>query len=190
MRTLILAVLAIAATHSVEAQPESAYYGLALGSFDYAEGDGAGNDVLSDSVTSYRLMVGYQFMEHLAVEGGWGETKTIRDSATLVFPSGDAVDLTLTSEFKILTLRILGVLPFDNGVSLVGGLSWADYEQDFEYTIGGSQVSGDYSDNEPAYYVGAQYDWDRLAVRLAYEKYDFSGDFDIDETTLTFFYKL
>jgi hypothetical protein len=190
MRTLLFALLAIVATHTVDAQTGSAYYGLALGSFEYEEGDGAGNDFISDSVSSYRLMVSYHFMEHLAVEGGWGETKTIRDSATLVFPGGDAVDFTFSSEFKILTLRILGVLPFDNGVSLVGGLGWADYEQDIDYTLGGIQASGEISDNEMAYYVGAQYDWDRLAIRLAYEKFDFSGDLDVAETTVTFFYKL
>ena len=44
-------------------------------------------------------------------------------------------------------------------------------------------VSGDISGNEPAYYVGAQYDWDRVAVRLGYEKYDFDGDLDVVETS-------
>ena len=44
--------------------------------------------------------------------------------------------------------------------------------------------------NEPGYYFGAQYDWDRVAVRLGYEKFDFDGDIDVTETMLTFFYKL
>ncbi len=46
------------------------------------------------------------------------------------------------------------------------------------------------SGNNPAYYVGAQYDWDRVALRLAYEQYDIDGGVDATETSLTFFYKL
>jgi OOP family OmpA-OmpF porin len=90
----------------------------------------------------------------------------------------------------MLTLRLLGVLPFDNGISLVGGLSYADVEQDITLSDGNSQASFEFSSNDPAYYIGAQYDWDRIALRLAYEKYDFDGDVDGAETTLTFFYKL
>jgi hypothetical protein len=40
------------------------------------------------------------------------------------------------------------------------------------------------------YFAGAQYDWDRFAIRLGYEKYDFGGDVDVDETSVTFWYKL
>ena len=42
---------------------------------------------------------------------------------------------------------------------------------------------GDSDTNNPAYYVGAQYDWDRVALRLGYEKYDFDGDVDATETS-------
>ena len=47
------------------------------------------------------------------------------------------------------------------------------------------------------YYVGAQYDWNRVAVRLSYEKFDFNSETalifvgaDAHEVALTFFYKL
>lgn len=194
MKHLFLALLALGAASAVQAQPDSAYYGLALGTFDYEEEDNFGGDFLSDSVSSYRLMVGYQFMEHLGVEGGYGETGTIRDTATVtVFgPNGlQQVPLAFSSEFKILTIRLLGILPFDNGISLLGGLSYADMRQDIDFSLnGGPEQSTDIDGNEPAYYFGVQYDWDRVAVRLGYEKYDFSGDIDVNETMLTFFYKL
>jgi hypothetical protein len=194
MKYLLLALLALGAASTVQAQPESAYYGLALGTFDYEEEDGFGGEFLGDSVSSYRLMVGYQFMEHLGVEGGYGETGTIRDTASLSAfgPGGfQTVPLDFRSEFKILTIRLLGLLPFDNGISLMAGLSYADMRQDIDFSVnGGPTQSTDIDGNEPAYYVGAQYDWDRFAVRLGHEKYDVDGDIDINETMLTFFYKL
>jgi hypothetical protein len=64
-------------------------------------------------------------------------------------------------------------------------------KQDVALTISGlGEQSFDADGSEPAYYVGAQYGWDRIALRLSYEKYDFSGGVDVDETSLTFFYKL
>jgi hypothetical protein len=189
MRTLLLALLALAVAPTAYAQPESAYYGLALGSFDYEEGDGAGGEFLSDSVSSYRLMVGYQFMEHLTVEGGYGETGTIRDTASLLIgtPVGpQVIPLEFASEFKILTIRLLGVLPLDN-VKLLGGISFSDMKQDIDATLGGQQQSFDIDGNETSLYVGAQYDWDRFAIRLGYEGFDFDGDIDAKETTLSFF---
>jgi opacity protein-like surface antigen len=182
MKYLLLALLALGITPAIHAQPESAYYGIAVGTFDYDEKDVFGRPFLSDTTSSYRLMVGYQFMEHLGVEGGYGKTGTIRDTT-----SNPGLDISL--DFRMLTIRLLGVLPFDNGVSLLGGLGYTDMKQDFSIT-GPFNVSFDETTNEPGYYVGAQYDWDRVAVRIGYEKFDFDGDIDVSETMLTFFYKL
>jgi hypothetical protein len=190
MKYVLLALLALAAAPTIEAQPESAYYGVALGNFDYQENDFFGAPFVSDTVSSYRLMVGYQFMEHLTVEGGYGKTGTIRDTATVnTFPSG-TVDLNVSYEFSMLTIRLLGVLPFDNGVSLLGGLGYTDMKGKFSFTDGVDSASGSETTNEPGYYIGAQYDWDRFAMRLGYEKFDFDGDIDVSETSLTFFYKI
>jgi hypothetical protein len=190
MKYLLIALLALGVASTVEAQPESAYYGLSLGEFDFDENFGFNNQRITDTVSSYRLMVGYQFMEHLGVEGGYGATGTIRDTVTLPdFPTG-TFDLTTSYEFRILTVRLLGVLPFDNGISLVGGLGYSDMKIDFERTDGIDTLSGDDTTNEPGYYLGVQYDWDRIAVRLGHEKFDFEGDVDVSETMLTFFYKL
>jgi hypothetical protein len=190
MKYWLIALLALGAASTIEAQPESAYYGVALGNFDYDEKDFGGNSFVADKVSSYRLMVGYQFMEHLSVEGGYGKTGTIRDTATVqTFPSGTA-NLRISYDFRMLTIRLLGVLPFDNGVSLLGGLGYTDMKGDFEFTDGVNTLSGDETTNEPGYYIGAQYDWDRVAVRLGYEKFDFDGDIDVTETSLSFFYKI
>ena len=73
---------ALAVAPHVDAQDGSAYYGLALGEFDYDENDGFG-ELFTDTVSSWRLMINYQFMEHLGVEGGYGQTGTIRDTFTV-----------------------------------------------------------------------------------------------------------
>lgn len=195
MKHLLLALLALPAlgvVSTVEAQAGAAYYGLALGNFDFEENNflGIPGAQVSDKVSSYRLMVGYQFMEHLSVEGGYGKVGAIRDTTTVAtFPAG-TVDLSARYEFKMLTIRLLGVLPFDNGVSLLGGLGYNDLRVDLDVTDGVISRSFDNSTNEPGYYFGAQYDWDRVAVRLAYEKFDFGGDTDVNETSIVFFYKL
>jgi opacity protein-like surface antigen len=190
MKHWLFAMLALAVAPLAHAQPESAYYGLSLGNFDYDESVGFGDQKIADTVSSYRVMVGYQFMEHLGVEGGYGQTGTIRDTVTLpTFPAG-TLDLNFSYEFKILTVRLLGVLPFDNGLSLLGGLGYSDMKVDFGISDGVTSVENDENTNEPGYYIGAQYDWDRVGVRIGYEKYDFEGDVDVSETMLSFFYKL
>jgi len=187
MKHALLALLALAAASAAEAQSGSAYYGLSIGEFDYDEGE----DLFADSVSSYRLMISYLFNDHLAVEGGYAETSTLRDVQTFFHPQLGPLDVGFESDFKILTIRLLGVLPFDNGISLLGGFGYADTKQDVTYRATGlPDQSIDYEENAPAYYVAAQYDWDRAAVRLGYEKYDFDGGLDVVETSITFFYKL
>jgi hypothetical protein len=189
----LLAVLALVGARGVDAQDGTAYYGLSIGEFEYSEAPFLDETEFTDSVSSWRLMVGYQFMEHLAVEGSYGESSTIRDTVTVTspFPPG-SVELGFESEIsKILTIRILGTLPFDNGISLMGGLGYVDFEQGIVFSVNGvPQLSGEFSDNRPAYYLGVQYDWDRVAVRLGYEKFDFDGDDDAEEVALTFFYRI
>jgi hypothetical protein len=188
MRYVIAAILGVVVAPCVVAQPASAYYGLALGSFDLEQGAEEGFSGYRDSADAYHLMVGYYFNEHLAIEGGYGETSDLTATATLSIPA--PISVRVTHEFQILTLRLLGVLPFDNGITLLGGLGFADIDEDFtlEFSgIGSSTAGGSY--NELTYLLGAQYDWERIALRLAYEKYDFD-DLDVSEVSIGFFYKL
>ena len=185
-----LALLVLAVAPTVEAQDGMAYYGVSLGEFTYNEGDGAGGDFIDDTVSSWRLMINYQFMEHLAVEGALGQTGTIRETVTfqtVPFPT----NLTFSAEFtRMLTVRLLGLLPFDSGLSLMGGVGYTSAKFEVDLSDGVNSFSGDEDRNDPGYYVGVQYDWDRFAMRLGYEKFDYDGDADADETMLSFFYKL
>jgi len=186
---IALGLLVLAATPAVHAQDGTAYYGLSIGELDYND-----SDVFSDSVSTWHLMVGYQFLEHLSVEGAYGQSSSIRDTAIFpgIFP-GQQDELSYSTELDhILTIRLLGVLPFeDAGISLMAGVGYADIDQQIDVGLNGAPLaSGDVSANNPAYYAAVQYDWERVAVRLGYEKYDFDGDVDAEETTLSFFYKL
>ena len=74
-------------------------------------------------------MVGYQFMEHLGVEGAYGQTSTIRDTVTFAGPHPGRGRVEFVTELeRMLTIRLLGVLPFDNGISLMAGVGYADVE--------------------------------------------------------------
>lgn len=190
MKKLLLAVVALAAAPAIHAQPEFAYYGISLGNFEYEEVLPV-EDFFSDEVSSYSLMVGYQFMEHLTVEGGYGKTGTIRATNSVVFTP----PVSFRGEIRTLSLRLLGVLPFDNGLALIGGIGYSDMEQDFEITDGINTISGDRSSNEPGLYLAAQYNWERFALRVGFEKHDFGdspfGEIaEVSETSLSFFYKL
>lgn len=191
MRYALLLVGALALSPSANAQYGTAYYGVAVGSFDYAEENFIGEPLFDASGDSYRLMVGYMFNEYMAFEGGWGKARSLTDSSDFEL-SGFPYTVDFRSEFKILTVRLLGVLPFDNGITLLGGIGYADMDQDASYDIVGLNSQRlETEDGVPTYFAGVQYDWDRVAVRFSYEKY---GDYDdvigIDETSIAFFYKL
>jgi hypothetical protein len=184
----LLALLALAAAPAADAQDGTAYYGLSIGDIDYAD------EPFTDSVSAWHLMVGYQFLEHLAVEGAYGQSKTIQSTQTFPgFLPGTQDVVKYESELdQILTIRLVGVLPFeDAGISLMAGVGYADVEQEIELSVNGQLIgSGELSANNPAYYAAVQYDFERIALRLGYEKYDFDGDVDVEETSLSFFYKL
>jgi len=190
MKKLLCAVFALFGASAIHAQPEFAYYGLSVGDFEYKE-EFLGQEIFSDTGRSYHLMVGYQFMEHLTVEGGYGKTNTLRGTNDVLFQP----PITFSVDFQVLTLRLLGVLPFDNGLALLGGIAYSDMKQGFTQTNGIQTFSDDQSSNDPSFYAAAQYNWERFAVRVGFDKRDF-GDTpfgevgEVTETSITFFYKL
>jgi hypothetical protein len=187
---LLHALLPLTLVPAVDAQPESAYYGVSIGEFAYS--DLAFGQTFNDSVGSWRLMLGYQLLEHFALEGSYGETSTVRDTASGSLPGSPELGIE-TEIDNFLTFRVLGTLPFDNGLSLMAGFGFFVFEQDIILSVNGvPDLSGEVGNDRgrPAYYVGAQYDWDRVALRLGYEKFDFDGAASAEEVALSFFYKL
>ena len=89
-------------------------------------------------------------------------------------------------------------MPFDNGLSLMAGVGFLNFEQEVALSFNGAPfLSGEVDKGGTlAYYVGVQYDWDRVALRLSYEKWDFDSGAvlvfvgaDAQEVALSFFYK-
>ena len=110
MKHLLLALLVLAVAPTVEAQYESAYYGLSLGEFDYeAQAAWAVADTYELLSTHGRLSVHGAPRRRRRL----GRDGTIRDSVRFGL---SALPANFHSEFEILTIRLLGVLPFDNGV--------------------------------------------------------------------------
>jgi len=118
---LLHALLALTLVPAVEAQPESAYYGVSIGEFAYS--DVAFGQTFNDSVDSWRLMLGYLLLEHFALEGSYGETSTVRDTASGSLPGSPELGIE-TEITNFLTFRVLGTLPFDNGLSLMAGFGF------------------------------------------------------------------
>jgi hypothetical protein len=191
-------MLTSALTPAIEAQPESAYYGLSIGELDYSDHAAGLAAVFNDSVSSWRVTIGYQLLKHFAFEGTYGKTSTVRD--TVSGPPPESTELGFETEFsKILGFRALGTVPFDNGISLVAGVGFLDFEQEIALSFNGAPFLNGEADkgSQFAYYAGVQYDWDRVALRLSYEKWDFDSGAvlafvgaDAQEVALSFFYKL
>jgi Outer membrane protein beta-barrel domain len=191
MRYALWVALATFLAPAAEAQPADAYYGLAIGSFDYQDSEGFAPNSIGDTVDAYHLMVGYKFNDHIAVEGGYGKTGTIHDVVDFTDPFAGPITVDFKTKFSILTVRLLGLLTFDSGVTLLGGVGYATMTQ--RVTLDAPPFgtsSGKSSGGESSLYVGVQYDWDRVALRLAYEKYYFGGGVDVSEPSLAFLYKL
>jgi hypothetical protein len=196
-RRLALALLAWCLTPAIEGQLDSAYYGLSIGELDYSNRAAGLGGKLGGSTESWRVMIGYQFLKHFAFEGTYGKTGTVVDAAQGLLPSNE---LRFDTELsKILGFRALGTVPFDNGLSLIAGGGFVYIEQYVALSINGAPfLSGDIDrGGQLTYYLGAQYDWERVAVRLSYEKLDFNKEAavifvgaDAHEVALAFFYKL
>ena len=183
----LLALLTLGVAPAVHAQDGSAYYGVSLGEFNYSESAVA----IDDTASSWKLMINYQFLDHLAVEGAYGQTGDFRSTFSVpTFPTG-TVDLDFKADYtRIFMIRMLGIIPFKSGLSLMGGLGYSQMKFEFDLTDGQSSISGDQDENNLGYYAGVQYDFDRFAMRLGYEMFDLDSGRDANETMLSFFYKL
>jgi OOP family OmpA-OmpF porin len=169
MKRLIYLGMSLAFVHAAAAQEESsgAYMGFSVGSFNYEE-DG----LIDDSSTGYRIMGGYRFSENFAVEGGWGKTGDIQDSYTESIPPFGDFTLDLTGEYEVMTVRALGIVPFEN-LSLIGGLGY--YDADLDLTVGiaglGEESFSD-SDDGATLVGGLEFNLDRIDIRTELEWFD------------------
>lgn len=133
MRGLLVLPLGLATT-TVLAQ-EGGYIGVGFGNFDYQENffsQIVGQ--VADEVSINRILGGFEFNEHLALEISYGKTGDIRQSGTeFIDPFGD-VSSVISQDFVITNITALGQLPFDWG-ALLGGIGYFSSENDLTETL-------------------------------------------------------
>ncbi|HEX6996535.1 MAG TPA: outer membrane beta-barrel protein [Gammaproteobacteria bacterium] len=186
-RLLLLTGLALLASTSQAQENAGAYFGFSLGSFDYEETEEVTGLVISDSTSAYRLFGGYRFSDNFAVEGSWGATGDIKEGFSGSDPALGTVTLDIKGDYEVLSVRALGILPFDK-VSLFGGVGYYDadltargrYEDAFQ--IVAIKVEG--SDDGATVIGGLQFDLDRLSIRGEYEWFDTDSNVDASDISI------
>ena len=176
-KTALLLILGLG-TEQAYAQDDSyGYLGAFAGSFDYEEDLSAiaPGTSFSDSTTSVKVYGGYRFGQWFTVEGSYGVTDTLEESATLPSPFGP-IPAQLGADFEFLTVSALGYIPFDK-LSLFGGIGYWDADITAEITAnvpGFGQVSFEdtESDSGTMYSAGLQWEFDTLALRVQYDLFD------------------
>jgi len=174
MKHLIYLGMSLAFVHAAAAQEENrgAYMGFSVQSFNYEEEDEELGLAIDDSSTGYRLTGGYRFSDNFAVEGGWGKTGDIQDSYTESIPPFGDFTLDITGEYEVLTVRALGIIPFDR-LSLLGGVGYYDADLDLTVGIAGfGEASASDSDDGATLVGGLEFNLDRIDIRTELEWFD------------------
>jgi OOP family OmpA-OmpF porin len=144
------------------------YIGLSVGSFSY-EKDIQPLIHVDDTTSVYRIIGGYRFNEHFALEGAWGETGDIEDTVTVPTSQGD-LGIDVKGEYEVLTIRALGIIPLGERASLYGGIGYYNAtvtthmltgvgSYDFEDRANGATVVG-----------GVEFKLNRMNIRAEIEK--------------------
>jgi OOP family OmpA-OmpF porin len=174
MKHFIYLGMSLAFVHAAAAQEENrgAYMGFSVGSFSYEEEDEELGLAIDDTSTGYRLMGGYRFSDNFAVEGGWGKTGDIQDSYTQSIPPFGDFTLDISGEYEVMTVRALGIIPFEK-VSLLGGVGF--YDADLDLTVGISgfgDASATDSDSGATLVGGFEFNLERVDIRTELEWFD------------------
>jgi OmpA-OmpF porin, OOP family len=165
---------AMAFTGPALAQDAGFYAGLHIGQSSVKDGC-EGLTSCDDEDTGWKILGGYQFNRHLAVELGYSDLGEI---------SGVDTGVPVTAEATVFDLVAVGILPVGNNFSVYGKLGMYRAEVDAEATGFGSVSE---SNTGMTFGVGVRWDFTKnLGVRAEYQKYsdvgndDTTGESDID----------
>jgi hypothetical protein len=174
-------VMAIGLAHVAPAQENAKeedrgpYIGLSLGSFSYEKDDRPFGIHVDDTTSAYRIIGGYRFSDHFALEGSWGEAGGLEDSVTVPTSQGD-LGIDLKGEYEVLTIRALGIMPLGEKLSLYGGIGYYDAELDATVTMHNLTDSGSYPVEDGAdgatIVGGVEFKLKRMNIRAEIEKLD------------------
>lgn len=172
MKRLVCLVLVVAFARAAAAQePEEdrgPYLGLSLGSFNFEQENGELGMFVDDTTSAYRIIGGYRFNEHFALEGSWGEAGNLGESTAF-----NNITAEMEGEYEVRTVRALGILPLGEKVSLYGALGYYDAVLDATVTSNGFVSRYDVEDTSDGatLAVGVQLDLERVDIRAELEKF-------------------
>ena len=145
-------------------------------SADLAAAGITGTGSVTNTDVGGKLFVGYQFNENFALEGGYfnmGRFASINGTFTAPAPGGT---FSATIKGQGVNLDAVGLLPFNNGFSILGRLGAAYFETKADATATTAGFAG-YSNATsgklvPALGIGLQYDFTKsVAGRLEVQRY-------------------
>jgi len=156
------------------AQDQGFYAGLTLGQSkqkDACDGVSALGASCDDKDTAWRILGGYQFNKHLAVELGYTDVGEVSASGAF----------TASIEAKIWELVAVGSWPFTPNFSAYGKLGMYRGDTDFN-TNNPAFSSESESNNDLTYGLGVRWDFTKnLGVRAEYQIYKDVGGGNIGE---------
>jgi opacity protein-like surface antigen len=151
------------------------YVGLGYGVFQIEDdGDDSGVN-FSDTAPSYRLFAGYNIHETLAIEVGIGKSAGFNEQLVAFDPSIGVVELDLTVDYDVKTVRVLAVAPF-SGIDMFGGIGFFDAKATstlrFRSNLGAVTETAEASLSGGTIVGGVQFHLDRIVIRGEYEWFD------------------
>lgn len=182
MRLIGLVVLLAFATPTLA--QEGMYVGLGLSSFDYSEDAGfLAPEAFSDTVSAWKAYGGFEFGEHVGVEIRYGATGKIETTSAGTDPTLGDYTAAVSTDFKITSALVLGVLPKDWG-ALFGGVGYFNSTGKARLTLdtaccGVFNPTASANDNGLTAALGVEWRFGRfdtgVALRLEYEWLDFEN---------------
>ena len=190
MKPFIWIVIAIGVAHVASAQEDARdedrgpYVGLSLGSFSYEQQQDPFVGQLDDTTSAFRIIGGYRFSDHFALEGSWLKTGDLEDSFTMPTSQGGVFGINVKGDYDVRTIRALGILPLNDKVSLYGGLGY--YEAELNATVTSQRLTapgpGAYEveagDDGSTIVGGVEFKLKRMNIRAEIEKFDTKDNSD------------
>jgi hypothetical protein len=182
MKHLMSLGLAFAFGQAATAQDRGdTYLGASVGSFSFEEDEELGLTI-DDTTSSYHVIGGYRLSDHFALEGGLVRTEHIKENRTASFVPPGTLN-TVKAEFRLLTVRALGVIPFER-TSLLGGVGY--HEANIQYRASvqapgqlGHSFEGETSHNGATVMGGFEVNLKRVDIRTQLEWFDFDGEHEL-----------
>lgn len=134
---------------------------------------------IDNTDTGWKVGVGYQLHPNVAVELNYVDLGEAKAQGNV-----GAQSLTGTVEAKAVGLTVVGSLPLNPSLSLIGRLGMARWDNDTKATVGASSISDSDSGTDPTYGVGVQFSFSKtLGLRAEWERFtdiDEEGPSDVD----------